>query len=166
MDDKVFNQIYNILEESFKPYLHRGYKNQKLLLANEKYNIITHIEKEEVLGFLSYFEIEKNLIFIEHFAVKEDCRGRGIGKKIFNKIMNKSGIKILEVEPPINKINNERIKLYENFGFILNKTEYYQPPYNQGDSKTQLNIMSTKKLDQPDFEKITEKIYSIVYSKN
>ncbi len=47
-----FDNIYKILESSFEPFLHRGYERQKKLLDNEKYNIITYEENDEILGLL------------------------------------------------------------------------------------------------------------------
>ena len=161
-----FDNIYNILENSFEPFLHRGYERQKMLLNNENYNIISYEENGEVLGFLSYWKIEPNLLFVEHFAVNPKKRGSGIGKKIFNDFLKLNGDKILEVEPPHTEIDKKRIKLYEDFGLIFHQNEYYQPPYNTGDEKTRLHIMCSKNLSDDDFNNITKNIYNLVYNTN
>ncbi len=156
-----FDNIYKILESSFEPFLHRGYERQKKLLDNEKYNIITYEENDEILGFLTYWKLDKDTLFVEHFAVAPEKRGYGIGKKIFNDFLKLDGDKFLEVEPPHTEIDKKRIKLYESFGFIFNDNEYYQPIYNEGDDKTRLHIMSSRKLDENEFENIYKKIHDL-----
>ncbi len=163
MKNEYFDNIYSILENSFEPFLHRGYQKQKELLDNEKYNLLVSKENEEILGFLSYWEIEPNLLFVEHFAVNKEKRGKGIGKTLFKDFLKLDGDKILEVEPPHTEIDKKRIKLYESFGFIFHEHEYYQPPYNIGDTKTRLHIMCSKKLDNITFSNIVKKLYKNVY---
>lgn len=158
-----FDSIYEILEISFEPFLHRGYERQKQLLNKEDYNLIVHKEDGKILGFLSYYNIEPNLLFVEHFAVSPQARGGGIGSKIFNEFLKLEGDKVLEVEPPHTEIDKKRIKLYESFGLIFHDEEYYQPPYNKGDDKTRLHIMCSKTLDKNTFDNIVNKIYKKVY---
>ncbi len=159
-----FDSIYNILENSFEPFLHRGYERQKELLNNEKYNIITYEENDEILGFLTYWQIEPNLLFVEHFAVNPKKRGSGVGTKIFNDFLKLDGDKFLEVEPPHTEIDKKRIKLYESFGLIFHENQYYQPPYNKGDDKTRLHIMCSKQLDNNTFDYLVKKVYKLVYN--
>lgn len=158
-----FETIYKILTMSFDPSLHRGYERQKSLLKDKNYNLITHKENNNIIGFISYWNINNDLIFIEHFAVDPEKRGFGVGKSLLNKVLEIPGNKVLEVEPPHTEIDKKRIKLYESFNFIFNENEYYQPPYNKGDKKTKLHIMSSFNLDNESFENIVKKIYSIVY---
>lgn len=164
MKNLDFDKVYKILQQSFEPFLHRGYERQKKLLNNENYNIITHEENKEILGFLSYWKIEDNLYFVEHFAVNPEKRGGGIGKKIFNQFLKLDGKKFLEVEPPHTDIDKKRIKLYESLGLNFHKNEYYQPPYNKGDEKTKLHIMCTEVLEENEFNKIVDKLYKLVYN--
>ncbi|WP_250277779.1 GNAT family N-acetyltransferase [[Clostridium] colinum] len=164
MNDLDFDKIYKILEDSFEPFLHRGYKRQKQLLNNDKYHIISYKENNEILGFLSYWQLDKNLLFVEHFAVCPKMRGSGIGTKIFNDFLKLEGDKFLEVEPPHTQIDKKRIKLYESFGFIFHQNLYYQPPYNIGDDKTRLHIMCSKKLDDENFNNLVKILYKTVYN--
>lgn len=164
MKENEFAEIYKILEQSFEPFLHRGYERQRELLKNEKYNIIKYEENGEIIGFLAYWEIDKDLHFVEHFAVNKEKRGGGIGKKIFNEFLKLDGDKILEVEPPHTEDDRRRIKLYENLGLIFHTDEYYQPPYNLNDKKTRLHIMCTKKLDEKQIDEFIKKIYKNVYN--
>lgn len=159
MEKIKFDSVYKILESSFEPFLHRGYERQKKLLENENYNIITYEENDKIVGFLTYWKIDENTLFAEHFAVDNKKRGLGIGKKIFKMFLDLEGDKVLEVEPPYTEIDKRRIKLYESFGFIFNENEYYQPIYNKGDEKTRLHIMSSKKLTENEFNNITKKIH-------
>ena len=156
-----FDEIYKILENSFEPFLHRGYERQKKLLNHEKYNVITYEENGKILGFLSYWYLDENTLFVEHFAVNPEKRGSEMGKSLFNDFLKLVGDKILVVEQPHTEIDKKRIKLYENFGLIFHENEYYQPIYNEGDSKTRLHIMSTKKLNEQEFNNLTKKIHTL-----
>lgn len=164
MNELEFKQIYNLLEKSFEPNLYREFDKQKKLLDIHNYNIITYKENDKIIGFLSYWEIDDDTYFVEHFAVSPEKRGAGIGKKIFNQFLKLDGKKILEVEPPHTIIDEKRIKLYESFGLIFHQNEYYQPPYKKNDLKTKLHIMCTEKLDEKSFDKYVQKIYSNVYN--
>lgn len=160
-----FNLIWNILDNSFPKELHRNYENQKKLLNNENYHINTYEKDLKCLGFLSYWNFD-DFLYIEHFAVDESSRGKGIGKKLLKDFMLKPGLKVLEVEPPDTEIDKKRIKFYEEFGFYLNKQVYYQPPYNEGDEMTKLFIMSTEILGDNRFKKVVKKLYEDIYLYN
>lgn len=164
MDNISFDEIYTILKSCFEPILYRKYEKQKELLKNYKYNIMTYKKDNKIVGFLSYWKIDENNFFVEHFAVDKNYQGQGIGKSLFSDFLKLKGDKCLEVEPPHTDIDKKRIKLYESFGFIFHEELYYQPPYNKGDNKTRLHIMSTKKLNDNDFNDLVKKIYTTVYN--
>ncbi len=164
MIEKYFDDIYNILEESFPKTLYRNYDKQKDLLKNKDYHILKHIKDDKLLGFLSYWKLDKDIYFIEHLAVSKSSRKNGIGSDLIKQFLNMSGLKVLEVEPPHTEIDKKRITLYENFGFIFSNNEYYQPPYNDGDTKTKLHIMSTETLTNQRFNYVVGKIYQKVYN--
>lgn len=156
-----FDAVYEILKSSFEPFLHRGYERQKKLLNLDRYKMITYEKDEKIIGFLSYWQLDENTLFVEHFAVSAESRGEGIGKKIFSDFLKLDGTKILEVEPPHTDIDKKRIKLYESFGFVFNEDEYYQPIYNEGDDITKLHIMSSRKLSEDEFKDIAQKIHKL-----
>lgn len=158
-----FNEIWNIIDNSFEENLHRTYKEHLEIIESNKCKIITHEENGKCVGFLTYWTFE-DFLYIEHFAVDKNLRGNGIGKKLLSEIMKKDGLKILEVELPETQTDIKRIKFYENFGFIKNSQQYYQPPYNKKFDKTPLIIMSTKLLNDIEFNKIKNTLYKNVYN--
>lgn len=163
MNDINFDEVYEILKNCFEPVLYRKYEKQKELLKNCRYNIMTYKKDNKIVGFLSYWAIDKDIFFVEHFAVDKNYQGQGIGKSLFNDFLKLKGDKCLEVEPPHTEIDKKRIKLYESFGLVFHENLYYQPPYNKGDNKTKLHIMCSKKLNNSSFNNLVEKIYNIVY---
>lgn len=161
MDNSDFNQIFEILKASFDKNLYRTYDKQKKLLDNPKYNIMPYKKDKDIIAFLSYWTLEDNLLFLEHFAVAKSYRGQGIGKELFNKFLKLDGTKVLEVEPPIHDIDKKRIKWYESFDFIFHENEYYVPSVSGKNIK--LNIMCNIYLDDILFEHIVKKIYKEAY---
>lgn len=164
MENADFIQIYNILQASFEPCLYRSFDAQKKLLLNDKYKIITYKENSNIYGFLSYWEIDENVLFVEHFAVDKAMRGRGIGSLLFKDFLKLPGIKILEVEPPHTDIDKKRINLYKSFGLKFIDKEYYQPPYNKGDDKVKLFLMCSQTLQDDLFNDLVQKIHKTVYN--
>lgn len=166
---KNFEQIFSLMEISFPKNEFRTFENQKKLLQNPYYNIITQEnEKNDVIAFLAFWSFN-TFNFIEHLAVSPLCRGKGTGTKIMNDFINKNSSKsiVLEIEPPSDEITVKRLKFYERLGFKLNNYEYYQLPLRENDSKARLNIMSyPQKLSPSEFQIIKTKIYTEVYGSN
>ena len=74
------------------------------------------LRKKNIEGFLLTIK-KQNKIFIDLITVKKDARGKGIGKKLINKMFNYYNKKDFEffVGTQINNIPS--IKLYQSLGF-------------------------------------------------
>lgn len=163
---KNFDEIFNLMQTSFPENEFRTFENQKNLLQNPHYKIITiKNENNNIIAFLAFWSFE-NFNFIEHLAVSPSCRGKGTGTKIVSDFMKENSLKsiILEIEPPVTEISIKRLKFYEKLGFKLNNYEYFQLPLRENHSPLKLNLMSyPEKLTPTEFENIKNKIYSEVY---
>ena len=111
--DTVDNFNYKLTEKEFStnPYL----------------KIITYVEKDKKIGFLLYSLIYDR-IEIEQFEVITKERGRGIGDKLLNYLIEKyknSDIKNITLEVKENNI--VAINLYEKYGFkkVSTREKYY-----------------------------------------
>jgi ribosomal protein S18 acetylase RimI-like enzyme len=85
---------------------------------------LTLIENKEILGSL-YVKLYQDQYVIRDVFIKENMRGKGLGRKIMNEILEflkpkKKNI-ILYVDPQ-NKIAR---KLYLSLGFIFEKKSYH-----------------------------------------
>ncbi|MDR0506478.1 MAG: GNAT family N-acetyltransferase [Dysgonamonadaceae bacterium] len=137
-----------------------------LALAETQTKMRLKIEKldDELLAFIIYWEFE-SFVYVEHFAVNEQFRGKGHGGKIFREFLqNARKSVILEVEPPENLAAEKRIKFYERSGMILQHFPYMQPPYSHDKNPVNMLIMSSKYITKNDFEKIKNEIFEKVYN--
>lgn len=161
----IFAQLYSIMEYSFPKDERRDFDEQFAQHSNPAYNSAVLTEDEKVLGFLNFWQLS-GFVYLEHFAVSQELRGKGIGSGLIKQICERHGNQqiILEAEPPaLNEIAARRIEFYKRLGFILNDYHYLQPPYRKGDSPVELKIMSAKPLSEDDFEDKIRVLYREVY---
>ena len=134
----------------------------------DEFNIIVVTIENRFVGFLSYWNFEK-YIYVEHFAVNEQDRGKGIGKDILCHVIdNICGNIILEVELPNNEIARRRVDFYIKERFKLwQNIEYIQPAYSKSQTPVSLLLMTKGDvwLCSNEDEKIVE-IKSKVYQQN
>ena len=100
---------------------------EKEFSTNPYLKIITYVEKDKVIGFLLYSLIYDR-IEIEQFEVITKERGRGIGDKLLNYLIEKykdSDIKNITLE--VKEDNIIAINLYKKYGFkkVSTREKYY-----------------------------------------
>lgn len=161
----IFEDFYALLDKSFPPYEKRSYNNQKKLLTNPYYEILTFSVDDKLVGIMAIWDFS-DFVYLEHFAVDPDCRNLGIGKKMLEKAIEYKKMPfVLETELPLNDMAARRINFYKRCNFTLYTFDYKQPPLNEGDNDTPLMIMSTKNnLTSKAFEIIKDTLYSAVYN--
>lgn len=167
IDDKQFNEIYEIMEGSFPESEIRTYAGQRALLSNPNYRLITETDAEgKIIAFLASWEFS-SFGFVEHFAVSSLLRGSGLGAKLLSQYIEQSQIPIrLEVELPEGEFAKRRIGFYERCGFHLNSYDYVQPPLREGQADLPLNIMSyPDPLAEAEFIHFRETVYTEVYKR-
>ncbi len=161
-----FNDIFNIMQDSFPLDEYRPYEEQKALLLRSEYSIYGLFDKEleQIKAFMAVYEFEE-FIFIEHLAVKNGYRNQGLGATLIQELSNTTDkIICLEVEPPKTDIARRRIGFYERNGFVLNEYPYMQPTISKGKSPIELYIMSSKRgLTQKEFNEVEKVLYTKVY---
>jgi len=130
-DSQEFKEAWKIYESSFPSDERRTLELQKELIKNKQYNFFI-VTKDKVLVAIITDWNFGDFLFVEHLAVKEDLKGKGIGTKLLKEYLSKNKQKIvLEVERPETEIATKRIKFYEKIGFNLNDSDYIQPPYGK-----------------------------------
>ncbi|AET59611.1 GNAT family acetyltransferase [Paenibacillus terrae HPL-003] len=162
---KTFDQIYEIMEESFPTTEFGTYSDQKELLKDPTYHLlIEHNDDDKVIAFLASREFE-TFRFIEHISVAPSFRGGGIGKSLVERFIRQSTLPIvLEIEPPKTEIQQKRVLFYERLGFRLNKFNHIQPPLRGNQDTLLLNIMTYPELlTNSQYEKVKNKLYQEVY---
>ena len=135
-----FSEIYALMEKSFPPDEIRTMEGAKRILSNKSYRLYRIIDSGEFIGFIAVWKLSE-FIFIEHFAMHPDKRGKGYGARALSALFKTYGQAVLEVEPPEDEIKRRRVAFYERCGFHLSREEYYQPPYREGGEAVRLMLM-------------------------
>ncbi len=157
-------EIRDIYEESFPSDERRDLESQIKLLDNKRYDFKAIYENNSLIGLIACWDLE-DFLFIEHFAIKKELRGKGIGTNLLKQYINKKRV-VLEVEQSKSELNNRRIKFYERLGFYLNYYDYIQPSYGKNKKPVPMYLMTfPDKLDNIGFLSLKKNIYKIVYGK-
>lgn len=122
-------------------------------------------DESEPVGILTYWDFEE-CIYVEHFAITEELRNKGLGKAVFlNFLSQQTRQVVLEVELSHNEESDHRIEFYASMGLFKNPQEYWQPSYHKGKKKLvmPMHIMSKYELDDDEFEEIKQLLYKNVY---
>lgn len=166
MSPETFVQVWEIYDKAFPQEEKRALEQQQALLTNELYRVFPYFDEtnREVLGFITLWDLP-DFTFWEHLAVKETCRGQGIGSKIIEETRKVSSKNIIfEVELPETEVAQRRIGLYKRLGFHLNDYPYFQPPYQANTLGVDMLIMSSPNpLSATEFIEIKNTLYKEVY---
>ncbi len=165
LDKTAFSSVFKIMEHSFPTDERRPYEEQEALLQREQYRIVGAMgERGELAGFMAVWEFPE-FLFLEHFAVAETYRNRGMGAAMLRELQAHCSKPIcLEAELPNNELSRRRVAFYERNGFSLNPYPYVQPPISEGRNPVPLAIMTTGGQISADyFSTIKDRLYSEVY---
>lgn len=162
-----FDEIFSIMEEAFPLNEYRSREKQRALFSLPEYSVYLYREKGKILGFLALWEL-CDLIFIEHFAIQRDLRGKGIGQRMLKELLSEKAEPIcLEVELPESEIAKRRIAFYERSGLFYYDYPYVQPSMDEGRDPIPLRIMcSLPTLSEDGFSRIRDLLYDKVYGVN
>jgi ribosomal protein S18 acetylase RimI-like enzyme len=165
LHDEQFDEIFQIIEQSFPIDEYRPYESQRALLSQPHYRIFAYEKDRELAGFLATWE-GPEFIFIEHFAVKERFRNGGLGSKLLQDFLKQQTKPVvLEIELPEGELEKRRANFYKRNGFNLNPWSYVQPALAKGQSPVPLVIMSyPEPLQDQQFQSFKDWVYTNVYS--
>lgn len=118
-------------------------------------------------GFITLWQLDDSLFYVEHFATVPSLRGRGLGAAILadlRRLLPEGTTVVLEVEKPDNDMACRRIGFYTRSGFRLHDDYVYiQPPYSSSLHKVEMKLMTCGDDDQ-DIADIATRLRSIVYN--
>ncbi|MBR2328135.1 MAG: GNAT family N-acetyltransferase [Clostridia bacterium] len=159
-----FEEIYEILENSFPENERRGKERQRALFSDGRYRVYGKKEDGRLVAFIAVWELSK-VNFIEHFAVSPSHRGKGMGRELLLELTGGMGGRFcLEVEPPDCDIAKRRIAFYERCGFFFHGYDYTQPPMDIGREAIPLRIMTSfPSLSENDFKALRDLLYREIY---
>jgi len=141
--DEHYDLAWQLYIDAFLSDERRDDIAQMSIMQKSNYHFEVVSIDEQVAGILLWWLFD-GIVYIEHFAIAFNQRGRGLGHELLRSfiIRQQPEVLILEVEPPVNENNKRRISFYESLGFHLNSYDYYQPPLKQGGLSVSLKLMS------------------------
>ncbi len=163
-DPTTFDEVFAIMQASFPPDERRPREEQRALLKNPRYALHTIEEDGHTVAFAAVWHFPR-FLFVEHLAVAESCRNRGLGAALLTRLRGEHNHRLcLEVELPENELSRRRIAFYERNGFTFNPHPYTQPPISKGRAPVPLRLMSTGgRLTTAEFEAVRNTLYKDVY---
>ena len=141
-----FSEAMDLYRVSFPIYEQRYFRNQMQILEKSDYHFCSIYEGEKFVGILLYWETCTS-IYIEHFAIKSQLRGKNYGSEALKLLIRDSSkTVILEIDPPKDEISVRRKYFYERVGFVCNPYINIHPPYRKYFSGHSLIVMSYPSL--------------------
>ncbi len=166
LQETDFDQVYAILEQSFPEDERRPYDEQKALLRRADYRIygVRDGRSGRVRAFVSVYRFE-DFTYIEHFAVCEQDRNRGLGASVLQSLFKLLPARVcLEADPPETEIAARRIAFYRRNGLYPNPYPYMQPPISAGKRAIPLVVLTSGSVaDEAEFCNIRRTLYRRVY---
>lgn len=80
MNEEEFSQVFQIMTASFPKDERRDEQGQRRLLQEKEYEILVCRQEGRVVAFFAVWNMEP-MLYIEHFAVTQEKRGSGLGRK-------------------------------------------------------------------------------------
>jgi len=162
--NKYFYDAWRLYEESFPIDERRELESQIRIMNHLNYNFEAIIIDTELIGLIAWWNFY-DLRFLDHFAIKQLHRGKGIGTQVLETFKNLDTLPIiLEVDIPDKLINQRRIEFYEKAGFNLNKYSYQQPPLRkEGKSVALLTMSYPEPFFKKDINHFIKNYHPIIY---
>lgn len=166
-DHRLYETFTKLYSTSFPVFQQRIETQQEYAFSNNKYHLIGYVDEKRFIGFISYWEFNSYL-YIEHFAINTDTRGKGYGSKVLNSFINSTDkIVLLEIDPVIDDISKARMRFYERCGFYDNPYAHKHPSYNDEYQPHSLTILTTERqITEEEYQNFHYDLNRVVMNKN
>ncbi len=142
INDRYFKEFWPIYCKSFPLNERRTIEQQSAIINKFGYTLNVFLTDSQLMGFIAYWTT-KEFIFIEHLAIAPQFRNQGQGNAILSSFVENNAIPvILEIELPIDKTTQSRLRFYESLCFKMNSHTHFQPAYHIGDEPVPMKILS------------------------
>lgn len=145
----------NLYETAF-PFCERRLETdiKNAMYHPDFYYVCAYSDSGDFVGIIMYWKTSY-FVYIEHFAINEEFRGRGFGTKILKDFIANFGAVpiILEIEPPIDDATNARKRFYKNLGFTQIDVKHMQIIFHKDCPEMELKIMSKPEIDAKFYDK-------------
>lgn len=167
-DYPKFLELYNssFPEEQRRLYRDANHVANFVKMKGGKFHGFTYDDGgDDFLAFLTYWTF-KGYVYIEHFAVKPEHRGKRIGSAMLNHLFSTVGEDVLiEVDCPGTDEADRRIRFYERHGFRRRgDIKYTQPPYSPEQKEVPMLLMTHGNIslhDMNDIKEMLAEVYNV-----
>ena len=162
----ALSYIKSLYENTFPLYERREWIKLLSLLSNSKMQLEAILDEQQFIGFVIWWKLD-NWLYLEHFAIERQHRGKQYGEKVLRMLISKANNPlILETELPADETASRRIKFYERAGLTTIAFPYFQPPYHKDEQPVPMQLMSTmSNINQRQFNQVVQFIREEVYEK-
>lgn len=164
LQEEQFDELYQLMKDSFPEDEYRDYQTQRALLSHPLYKAYIYENEQELGAFFTMWE-GPEFIYLEHFAVKESLRNGGLGSRLLQVFLQQQEKPVvIEIEPPESGDEKRRAEFYVRNGFSLSEWGYVQPPYSHEKSPVSVVLMSyPKPLQEQDFQSFKNWMFTHLY---
>lgn len=160
-----YKDIYKLYHDSFPMKERRKWADMEQILKTDKrFNMFVFSIDNEFIGFLTCWKFG-SFVYVEHFAIENKKRGKGIGSQIMQSFIGEQNLPIiLEVELPETTVAIRRIAFYEKLDFSVISKTYLQPPYDRKSDFLPLLLMTNDSdFGNKHFNEVRKTLYNEVY---
>lgn len=171
LEVKDYPQFLKLYNSAFPENQRRIFENEEhvanfIRMKGGKFHGFAYDDgNDDFVGFLTYWTF-KGYVYIEHFAVKPERRGKRIGTAMLSHLFKTVSEDVLiEVEMPESEESRRRIAFYEKQGFRQRgDVKYIQPPYSATQQPQELMLMThgnVKLKDMDDIREMLQEVYNV-----
>lgn len=158
----LYSRAMELYALSFPYHEQRRPSSQERILKNSEYNFLLIMDEGRFSGLMLCWETA-GFIYVEHFCILPELRGRGIGAAALELLGRRGKTLILEIDPPVDDISRRRQGFYERAGFVSNCYEHVHPTYHQDCSGHSLVLMSSPRpLSPPEYRAFADYLSRVV----
>lgn len=128
--------------QSFPAHEQRQYPSQRSIMGHAQYHYGLVMEGGALAGLMLFWETDA-FIYVEHFCMLPELRGKGLGSRALALLGQRGKTVILEIDPPVDAVSVRRRQFYERAGFVSNPYAHVHPPYHREHTGHALVVMSS-----------------------
>ncbi|MCI9606197.1 MAG: GNAT family N-acetyltransferase [Oscillospiraceae bacterium] len=140
-DHPAFEKAFGLYETAFPLHERRTREKQVGVMGHPEYHFTLIWEGETFAGILLFWE-GPDFWYVEHFAISEALRGKGLGAEALRLLQGEGKDLLLEIDPPVEEVSIRRQHFYEKQDFRANPWQHIHPPYRPGFRGHELVVMT------------------------
>ncbi len=140
-DNPQYEKAMGLYAQSFPYHEQREPSSQAAVLNKPAYHFDMLFDRNVFVGLMLSWQTE-GFVYVEHFCIMPDLRGRGYGGLALAQLARLGKTVILEIDPPVDAVSIRRKRFYEAAGYKANPYSHVHPPYHAGCKGHPLVVMS------------------------